>query len=147
MLKSQWTSGEATTVFMLPTSTSFFLSNYRKALLDVPTVATLKQVTDELAERYEVEIERLGADRDHVHLLVSLHPKYSVGQFVRLYKSITARQLFQHHPALKKDPWGGELWSDSYYVTTVGERGNWGVVEQCITNQGLKPEDVQLRFL
>lgn len=124
-----------------------FPLKYRKALLDPPTVATLKQVTKELEDRYELEIEQLGTDKNHVHILCSLHPKYAPGQFVRLYKSITARELFRHHPKLKKELWGGELWSDGYYVATVGEKGNWSMVEKYVREQGYQPEDVQLRLL
>ena len=124
-----------------------FPLKYRKALLNEPTVATLKRITHEIEERYDLTIEQLGADRDHVHLLCSAHPKYAPGQLVRLYKSITARELFKHHPELKKDLWGGELWSDGYYVATVGEKGNWSVVERYIRTQGDKPQDVQLRLL
>ena len=124
-----------------------FPIKYRKVLLNEPTVATLKTITYDIQDRYELEIEQLGADRDHIHLLCSAHPKYAPGQLVRLYKSITARELFKRHPELKKELWGGELWSDGYYVATVGEKGNWSVVERYIRDQGHKPQDVQLRLL
>ena len=107
---------------------------------------SLNTVSLELAERYELEIEKIGADSDHVHLLCSFHPKYSIGQTVNLYKSQIAKQLFKRHPDLRRELWGGEFWTDAYYAATVGERGNWKVVEQYIANQGTKPEDVNLRL-
>ena len=82
-----------------------------------------------LAERYDMEFEQLGCDRNHIHLLCSAHPKIAPGQIVRVFKSITGRELFRRKPALKKELWGGEFWSDGYYVGTVGEGGNWQVVE------------------
>src|SRR3989344_4795806 len=112
-----------------------FPVKYRKALLSQPIVATLKMVTKELEERYEFEMEQIGCDDNHIHLLTSFHPKYSIGQFVRLYKSITARELFRNHPKLKQELWGGEFWADGYYVATVGEKGNWSVVESYVKNQ------------
>jgi putative transposase len=124
-----------------------FPVKYRKALLSEPIVATLKQITNNISERYELEIEQMGSDQNHIHLLLSFHPKYSIGQIVRLYKSITARELFSHHKELKKELWGGEFWSDGYYAATIGERGNWKVVEKYVKEQGYKPEDVQLRLL
>mgnify|MGYP001566596539 FL=1 len=124
-----------------------FPVKYRKALLSEPIVATLKQTTNNISERYELEIEQMGADQDHIHLLLSFHPKYSIGQVVRLYKSITSRELFLHHKELKKELWGGEFWSDGYYVATIGEQGNWSVVEKYVRDQGYKPEVVQLRLL
>ena len=121
-----------------------FPVKYRKALLNEPTVATLKMVTKELEERYEFEMESLGCDDTHIHLLTSFHPKYSIGQFVRLYKSITARELFRNHPELKKELWGGEFWADGYYVATVGEKGNWSVVEAYVKNQGQEVSHLRL---
>jgi putative transposase len=91
-------------------------------------------------------MEEIGCDQNHIHLLCNFHPKYSVGQVVRIYKSITAKELFSKFPELKKELWGGEFWSDGYYVGTVGERGNWTVVEKYIKDQGYKPEAVQLRL-
>ncbi len=42
-----------------------------------------------------------------------------------MLKSMAAREIFRRGPAVKRDLWGGEFWSDGYYVATVGERGNW----------------------
>ena len=124
-----------------------FPVKYRKALLTESIVQKIKEIAKELEERYGLEIEQLGCDQDHIHLLVSLHPKYAPGQFVRLFKSITAKQLFKSFPELRKELWGGEFWTDGYYVATVSERGNWGIVEKYVRNQGKKPEEVQLRLL
>jgi putative transposase len=44
-------------------------------------------------------------------------------------------------PELKKSLWGGEFWSDGYYVSTVGEKGNWSVVERYVKNQGKEDEE------
>lgn len=123
-----------------------FPVKYRKALLSEPIVAFIQQLTKELEERYEFVMERMGMDQDHIHLLCSLHPKYGPGQFVRLFKSITARELFRQFPALKKELWGGEFWTDGYYVATVGEYGNWQAVEKYVKNQGRTLAQAQLRL-
>ena len=119
---------------------------YRKALLRGDIERSLHDISKGIEERYELEIEKLGADNDHVHLLCSFHPKYSIGQTVNLYKNVTAKQLFSRHPDLRKDLWGGEFWTDAYYAATVGERGNWKIVERYVANQGKKPTDVNLRL-
>jgi len=115
-----------------------FPVKYRKALLRNEIATYLKEISYEIAQRYEFELEQIGTDGDHIHLLCSFSPKYSGGQFVRLYKSITAKELFKKFPSLKKELWGGELWSDGYYFATVSERGNWKVVEQYVKKQGQK---------
>jgi putative transposase len=113
-----------------------FPVKYRKALLSDSVTKVLKEISKGLEERYELDIDQIGCDEDHIHILTSFHPKYSIGQFVRLYKSITARHIFLKFPELKKDLWGGELWTDGYYAATVGERGNWAIVERYVKNQG-----------
>ena len=123
-----------------------FPVKYRKALLVGEIVKSLKEIAEGIGERYGVEIERLGSDEDHVHLLCGAHPKYAPGQLVRLFKSITGRELFKRHGWLKKELWGGEFWTDGYYVATVGERGDWKVVEKYVRMQGKEPKEIQLRL-
>jgi len=117
---------------------------YRKSLLSAPVVATMRTTMKAIEERYDLDIEQFGDDTNHVHLLVSFHPKYSLGQVVRLFKSLTAKHVFQAHPALKRDLWGGQFWSDGYYAATIGTGGNWAVVERYIKQQGNSPKDAQL---
>ena len=113
-----------------------FPVKYRKALLSDSVAREIKETSKKLEERYHLTMEQIGCDSDHIHLLVSFHPKYSIGSFVRLFKSITARQVFLKFPEIKKDLWGGEFWTDGYYAATVGEKANWKVVENYVRNQG-----------
>ena len=61
-----------------------------------------------------------------------------------MFKSISAKQLFLQFPLLKKDLWGGEFWSDGYYIATVSEKGNWKHVQTYIHNQGKTIEELKL---
>jgi len=123
-----------------------FPVKYRKSLLCKEVEEKLKQIAQEIGERYEIEFESIGCDSDHIHVLCSFHPKYSIGEVVRKFKSITARELFSKFPLLRKELWGGEFWSDGYYAATVGERGNWALVERYVRAQGKEPQDEQLRL-
>src|SRR5438876_10426126 len=120
-----------------------FPVKYRKSLLYPENTAEIKMLAMEIGERYEIEFEQIGCDKNHIHILCSFHPKYSIGEVVRKFKSITARELFKKFPELKKDLWGGEYWSDGYYVATVGEKGSWNVVEKYVRDQGKKIEAEQ----
>lgn len=120
---------------------------YRKVLFEETVVKIIEETAAGIPERYEIEMEALGMDSNHIHLLCTAHPKISPGEIVRIFKSITAREVFRRHPAIKKELWGGQFWSDGYYVATVGERGNWAKVEKYIQKQGKPKEDVrQLRW-
>ena len=116
-----------------------FPVKYHKALLSKEVEEIIKETTVAIGERYEIEFERLGFDQNHIHILCGAHPKNAPGRIVQIYKSITAKELFKQKPDLKKDLWGGEFWSDGYYVATVGDRGDWSIVERYVSNQG-KPK-------
>jgi len=69
-------------------------------------------------------------------------PKYSGGQVIRMIKSITSRLLFQKFPEIKSQLWGGEFWSDGYYIGTVSGRGDRNIIENYIKNQ-VREEDIK----
>ena len=117
---------------------------YRKALLSKDVVAIVHETLAAITERYDIVFEQVGDDKNHIHVLASFHPKYSIGQVVKLVKGITARQLFLRLPYLKKELWGGEFWSDGYYVGTIGTGANWSTVERYVRNQGKNSKDTQL---
>ena len=123
-----------------------FPVKYRKSLLDPDVERIIVETAKGIEERYDIEMEAIGCDKNHIHLLCEAHPKLSPGQVVRVFKSITARELFRRKPSLKEELWGGEFWSDGYYVATVGERGNWGKVEKYVKNQGQGEEVKQLKL-
>ena len=122
-----------------------FPVKYRKALLDFEVQEIIKQTALGISERYAIEMEAIGCDKDHIHLLCGAHPKLAPGRIVQIFKSITAREIYRRKPALKKELWGGEFWTDGYYVATVGERGDWDTVEKYVQSHG-KPK-AQLKQL
>ena len=58
----------------------------------------LRDITDGIGERYSINMEALGCDKNQVHLLCGGHPKLAPGRIVQIYKSITARELFRREP-------------------------------------------------
>lgn len=118
-----------------------FPVKYRKALLSDAVRSAILEIAEGIQQRYDVQFDRIGTDGDHIHLLCSFHPKYSGSTFVGMFKSITGKQLFRRFPELRKDLWGGEFWSDGYYLATVSERGNWQAVERYVANQGKEKTD------
>ena len=107
-----------------------------RSLLQIFLSTAIKAITQDIEQRYELHIEQIGCDNDHIHILCSFHPTISISQCVQIFKSITAKQLFKQFPELKEELWGGEFWTDGYYATTISERGNWQRVEAYVKNQG-----------
>ena len=116
---------------------------YRKGLLDADVTQIIKETAGSIEERYPIEMEALGTDKNHIHVLCSAHPKVAPGRLVQMFKSLTAREIFRRRPAIKRDLWGGEFWSDGYYVATVGERANWKLEERYVQRQGYPKENLQ----
>ena len=124
-----------------------FPVKYRKVLLDAEVTAIIQETAQGIAERYAIEMEAIGCDRDHIHVLCGAHPKMAPGRIVQIFKSITAREIFRRKPLIKKALWGGEFWTDGYYVGTVGERANWDTVQEYVQKQGKpKAEIKQLKL-
>ena len=73
------------------------------------------------AEKYGMNIESIEVDVDHVHLYMEIPPQKSVGEAVRILKSISARLMFQRFPNIKRYLWGGNLWESSYFARSVGD--------------------------
>lgn len=113
-----------------------FPVKYRKALLRNEVTLAIPEIANDISERYDIEFEKIGCDGDHIHLLVSFKPSLSASEVVRIFKSISAQELFKRFPPLKQELWKGEFWSDGFYMATVGERGNWNIVRKYIENQG-----------
>ena len=90
----------------------------------------------EIKDHYpEIDILEINHDQDHVHLLISIPPKMSVGQVVRIIKSNTSRRLKEKFPFLKDIYWGTDgIWSDGYFVSTVGI--NEEIIQKYIQHQG-----------
>ena len=122
-----------------------FCIKYRKDLfLNEDYVETLKQICKSFEQRYFMKFETIGFDEDHVHFMIQTAPKYSASQIFRLVKSISAMQLFEKYPELKKELWGGEFWSDGGYVASVGEGINADIIRSYIAKQGRKAEQLKL---
>jgi len=73
-------------------------------------------------------------------------PKYTGGQVIRLIKSITSQKIFRDFPLIKKELWGGEFWSDGYFIATVSGRGDRKIIESYIKNQGREEDIGQLKL-
>jgi putative transposase len=119
----------------------------RKMLLSEDRISFLKLVLSEIEERYNIRFDTVGTDGDHMHLFIDAAPKYSPSEIFRIVKSITARQLFEKFPDIKRDLWGGEFWNDGGYIGTVGEGTTADIVRRYIQRQGSKEEKLSYKQL
>ena len=86
----------------------------------------------EICEAYDIEVLEMELMEEHIHLLVSFPPSRSIGEVVRIIKSLSGRGLFREFPSLKRRLWGGEIWEDGYFARTVGDRMTRDVIARYI---------------
>ena len=115
-------------------------AKYRRIVFDEDVDQVLKEVCEGIELRYEIRFLEIGTDRDHVHFLVQSVPRLSPTQIITVIKSITAREIFLRCPQVKKKLWGGQFWTDGYFVSTVGQHGNEETISEYVKNQGREEE-------
>jgi REP element-mobilizing transposase RayT len=113
-----------------------FVAKYRRLVITEEVDKVLQQVCIEISKRFEIRFLEIGAERDHVHFLIQSVPSISPTKIVTIVKSITAREIFSRVPTVKEQLWGGEFWTDGYFVSTVGAHANEDVIRHYIKNQG-----------
>ena len=91
------------------------------------------QMIRKLCEYKGVEIIEAEACKDHIHMLVSLPPKYSVSQFMGYLKGKSSLMIFEKYANLKYKYGNRHFWCRGYYVSTVGKTRR--AIEQYIRNQ------------
>ena len=124
-----------------------FATKYRRKIFNDGIFSYMKDRLNQVKEHYpELDILEINHDVDHIHMLIVIPPKFSVGQVVRILKSNTSRDLKQKFPFLKKVYWGTDgIWSDGYFVSTIGI--NEAIVRKYIENQGMEDSgQAQLEF-
>ena len=119
---------------------------YRRSVFQDEIEKEMIEIMSGFKSRYYIDVQTVGFDKDHVHILCRFLPKYSGGQVIRLIKSITSRLLFKKFAEIKQQLWGGEFWSDGYYIGTVSGRGDKNIIENYIKNQGRENDIQQLRL-
>ena len=86
-----------------------------------------------LCEYKQVEILEAEACKDHIHMLVSIPPKYSVSQIMGYLKGKSSLMIFEKYANMKYKYGNRHFWCRGYYVDTVGI--NKKAIEQYIRNQ------------
>ena len=95
------------------------------------------------AAHHGVEIEELDVDQDHVPVVLSVPPKYSIGQVVGLLKAVSAREIRAGFPEVRKQLWGGEFWEEGYCARTGGDNVTADVSQQYLRSHEAKTRQAE----
>ena len=120
---------------------------YRKWVLQGEVRERTKDLFMEISDHHGYEIEELEVDKDHVHILLSFPPKYSISKVVEVLKSVSSTIIRKEYPNVKKELWGGEFWEDGYFARTVGDKVTSDIIKRYIKyhqEKKSKPEQLEL---
>ena len=98
-----------------------FCPKYRFKILTGKTEVIVRNELYRLCgQKDQIYVEEINIQEDHVHMILSLPPKYSVSDIMGYLKGKTAIKLLNTVPSLRKRYWGSHVWSRGYCVSTVG---------------------------
>ncbi len=97
-----------------------FIPKYRRKTMYAELRRHLGEVFRRLAEQKESRIEEGHLMKDHVHMLISIPPKYAVSQVIGFIKGKSAIHLARVYGERKRSFVGQSFWARGYFVSTVG---------------------------
>ena len=110
-----------------------FAPKYRRMEIYGEIKQDIGVILRKLCQQKGVEILEAEACKDHIHMLVSIPPKYSISQVMGYLKGKSSLMIFDRHANLKYKYGNRRFWARGYYVDTVGR--NKKQVAEYIRNQ------------
>ncbi len=122
-----------------------FIPKYRKKRIYGGIRRSLGRVFRKLAEQRESQVEEGHLMPDHVHMMLSIPPKYSVAQVIGYIKGKSAIHIAREFAGRKRNFVGQHFWARGYFVSTVGR--DEAVIREYIRRQEQDDRrQEQLRF-
>ena len=97
-----------------------FTPKYRRKIIYYQLRDDIRQIIRDLCKWKGIAIIEGHMMPDHIHLLLSIPPKYSVSQIMGYLKGKSAMMIFDRHANLKYKFGNRNFWAEGYYVSTVG---------------------------
>lgn len=110
-----------------------FAPKFRRQVIYGKLKAEIGKILRKLCEYKKIEILEANACLDHIHMLISIPPKYSVSQIVGYLKGKSSLMIFDKFANLKYKYGNRHFWCKGYYVSTVGR--NEKEITEYIQNQ------------
>ncbi|OPL13742.1 MAG: hypothetical protein AVO38_13095 [delta proteobacterium ML8_D] len=110
-----------------------WVPKYRYQVLIKDVKSRLKDIFGELCNWLDITIIEGAICSDHVHMYLSMPPKYSPSDVMKILKGKSAERLREEFPELRKKYWGMHIWARGYFVSTVGIDRD--IIKQYVKNQ------------
>ena len=93
---------------------------YRFRILKGAVERSVKEIIQQLCEWKRLEILEINIQEDHIHVILSIPPKFAISEVVGFLKGKCAIKMFDKHLNLKKRYWGRHFWARGYFCVTSG---------------------------
>ena len=110
-----------------------FAPKYRRQVIYGKIKADIGKMLRKLCEYKQIEILEAEACKDHIHMLISVPPKYSISQVMGYLKGKSSLMIFEKYANLKYKYGNRHFWCRGFYVDTVGR--NKKAIAEYIRNQ------------
>ena len=110
-----------------------FAPKYRRQIIYGKIKADIGKMLRKLCEYKQIEILEAEACKDHIHMLISVPPKYSISQIMGYLKGKSSLMIFEKYANLKYKYGNRHFWCRGFYVDTVGR--NKKAIAEYIKNQ------------
>lgn len=111
------------------------VTKYRRKVLDDEITGYLKERFITLGKKYNIHLEEMHHDKDHLHILFRGEPNSEISKFINGYKSATSRMVKQKYPRVRKQLWKSMFWSRSFCLISSGGVTT-EVIQRYIETQG-----------
>ncbi len=112
-----------------------WIPKYRHKVFVEPYREAMKAIIRKIGYDYNFDIQELEIPEDYIHMVLKGEPKLAPSQVMQVIKSISAREFFKLYPDIRKRYfWGGKLWTQSYFVETIGN-ANEETIRKYVQNQ------------
>jgi len=117
-----------------------FITKYRKPALRGEIGQSVRELIREICRGMDIEIVKGHIRPDHVHLLLSVPPKWSPSRVMQAIKGKTSHRLLRDYRKMRKEFWGHHLWGRGYFVASTGNVSE-EMIADYIDNQDVEPQD------
>ena len=118
-----------------------FIPKYRRKSLYINLRQYLGEIFRDLATQKECKIIEGHICIDHVHILISIPPKYSVSQIIGFIKGKSAIGIARNFIGVKRNFTGQSFWAREYFVSTIGRDEE--MIQEYIRKQEVEDERLE----
>ena len=108
---------------------------YRKKVINDEISERLKEIFRNIEGNYNIVLEEMNFDLDHVHILFRSEPNSNISKFINAYKSASSRLIKKEYPSIRSRLYKEAFWSQSFCLISTGE-ASIKTIKKYIESQG-----------